>query len=61
MHHNQNSVVLCSREDQSRYVKDLNEKNRKDRLKLVREQEKEAARALLQRQQARDREEQIRI
>ncbi len=41
---NQTSVVLCSREDHSRYLKDLELKNRQDRLKLVREQEKLASR-----------------
>lgn len=44
----QQSVVLCSREDHSRYVKDLELKNRHDRLKLVREQEKQASRHMLQ-------------
>lgn len=31
------SVVLCSKEDESRYLKDLNDKLRKDRIKQVRD------------------------
>lgn len=46
------SVVLCSREDKSRYLKDMNERNRVERIKQVREQEKDASRLFLQQQQA---------
>lgn len=40
-------MVLCSREDESRYIKEVNERNRVERIKQVREHEKEAARLLL--------------
>ena len=41
-------MVLCSREDHSRFIKDLESKNRQERVKLVRAQEKQASRALIQ-------------
>jgi hypothetical protein len=46
------AVVLCSREDEQRYLKDLSSKARLDRLKLVRDQEKTATRTLLARREA---------
>ena len=41
------STVLCSREDESRFLKEAAEQSRRERLLMVREQEKEAARAML--------------
>ena len=40
------SVVICSQEDHDRYIKDVNDRNRKDRIKQVRDQEKDAAHLL---------------
>ena len=42
------SVVICSKEDESRYLKGLEERNRKERIKQVRAQEKEASKLKLQ-------------
>jgi hypothetical protein len=49
--------VLCSREDEARFLKDLSAKARLDRIKQVREQEKEAARVLLAKKEQAAREE----
>lgn len=40
------SVVICSQEDHDRYLKDVNDRNRIDRIKQVRDQEKDAAHLL---------------
>jgi hypothetical protein len=43
----QSQAVLCSREDEARFFKDLSSRARLDRLKQVREQESLAAKNLL--------------
>jgi hypothetical protein len=60
-HSLQHSVVLCSREDESRFLKDMEQKNRVERLKLVREQEKLATRQMLQSQHIKNQQEQERL
>ena len=41
------STVLCSKEDESRYLKGMNDQNRRERIKQVREHENEASRLML--------------
>ncbi len=45
------SVVICSKEDEIQYLRDLEDRNRKERIKSVRNQEKEASRLNLQKAQ----------
>lgn len=45
------SVVLFSREDESRYLREMEGRNRKERMKQVRIQEKEASKVKLQKTQ----------
>jgi len=43
----QSAAVICSREDEARFLKDLSSKARLDRIRQVRDYENHASKALL--------------